>query len=45
MKNKEVYKMNKFANFIVYTLGIGALGGSLWGAALIVDKLLGIFAH
>jgi len=36
--------MNKIANVIIYSLGIGALGGSLWGAALIVDKLLGIFA-
>ena len=36
--------MNKFAGIIVYSLGIGALGGSLWGAALIVDKLLGLIA-
>ena len=34
--------MEKIAGFILCTLGIGAIGGGLWGAALIVDRLLTI---
>ncbi len=37
--------MNRIANVIIYSLGIGALGGSLWGAAQLLDKLLGMMPN
>lgn len=36
--------MEKIANIIVCALGVGAMGGGLVGAALLVDRLLGVFA-
>ncbi len=36
--------MQKIANVLFCTLGIGAMGGTIWGAAFLLDRLLNIFA-
>lgn len=36
--------MEKLVNVILCALGVGAMGGGLWGAALIVDRLLNLMA-
>ncbi len=36
--------MEKLANVMLYTLGAGAIGGGLAGAALLIDRLLNLMA-
>ena len=36
--------MEKVANVILYALGAGAIGGGLWGAAFVIDKLMNLMA-
>ena len=32
--------MEKLANVILFVLGVGAMGGGLFGAAALIDKIL-----
>jgi|GEM_PF-2215179 len=36
--------MEKLVNAVICTLGAGALGGFLWGAALVADRLLNLMS-
>lgn len=36
--------MEKIANVILYTLGAGAVGGGLLGAAYVIDRLLNLMS-
>lgn len=36
--------MERIANVILCTLGVGAMGGGMWCAALIVDRLLNLMS-
>ena len=34
--------MEKLANIILFALGVGAMGGGLFGAAALIDKILSV---
>ena len=36
--------MEKLANIIFCVLGAGVMGGGLWGAAMVIDRLLNMMS-